>query len=528
MKNFILLSSAVLLLASCNAREFPEWNKPVTGPEGFSHDQIVLGEQLPDPYSVENMTKAFAVAYPASVRGTLEPTDFYVRFLPKDDAQLQELMSLGIELLDHPLDYRIVREGDWYHDPELPEGSITWLYSVVPVSFEFPKNIRYERLDDCFLSEHAPATKAGEGIDWDLVERESYRLTGNSDMLAPQTRDGASYARAPSGRITILDPDYDDEPVGVKGVKISCNSFVKFASCYTDEEGYYRMSKSFATDPRYRVVFQNIRGFCQGINFILVPASISTFGRQSSEGFSMTIDSYSDRKLFTRSVINNAGFDYIDASRKSSGAIPAPPHDFRIWNLEAFGFELPTMMHHGVVIDTMGSLADMPKEIGMLAKIIQQDVLLGLNGAETYLDVYRRAMHMFAHAGHFNKTDKDWWWSYLQYAVTAQAAATLMGGYGARGDTGFEYAEIAEMYAFYCEHALCKRRYPELADFDGTTYWFYPQLLMYLDERGLGLEKLAPLFTSDVTDIETLHAKLLSYYPQFKTVINEAFARYDS
>ena len=104
------------------------------------HDMIVLGEKLKDPYTVDNMTKALQSIAPAG-RTTLEPTDFYVRFLPTSDEQLQTLNDQGLELIDHPLDYRIVREGDWYHDPSLPEGDITWQYAVVPVDFAFPKGI---------------------------------------------------------------------------------------------------------------------------------------------------------------------------------------------------------------------------------------------------------------------------------------------------------------------------------------------------------------------------------------------------
>ncbi len=528
MRNYLLLFASVSFLISCTQKEYLDWNRPVTAEEGFSHDSIVLGEKLADPYSVENMTKALASVSPSSAgRVSLEPTDFYVRFLPRDGSQMQQLTDLGLELLDHPLDYRIVREGDWYHDPSVPEGEITWQYAVVPVSFEFPQGIRYERLDDCYLAEHDPATKALDGIDWDEVEREAYRLTGNGGMLNPGTREGELFTRGnPQGRIAILDPAFDTEPIGVKGVRVCCNSFVKFATCYTDDEGCYRMSRSFSVDPRYRLVFQNVRGFSQGINYILVPASVSTFGRQASTGYSVTLDSNSDRRLFTRCVVNNAGYDYIDASRKSSGAISAPPRDFRIWVLDMFGFDLPTMMHHGVVVETMAALSTMPPEITMLIKIIQQDVLLGLSGEESYQDVYRRALRVFAQAGHFNRTDKDWWWTYLQFVVKALVQSTLQDGFGSRGDTGYEYAEIANTYAFYCENALCRSRYPGFTDFDGTTSWFFPQILMYLDDRGLGLDKLSPMFTSDVTDMETLRSKLLSYYPQFKTVINEAYARY--
>ena len=528
MKNFFFIAAAAAVLVSCQSKEYPGWNSPLAEDETVYHDQIVLGEQLQDPYSVENMTKALANVHPAAAgRVALEPTDFYVRFLPANDEQLDCLTALGLELVDHPLDYRIVREGDWYHDPDVPEESITWLYTVVPVDFEFPRDIRYERLDDCYLVDHDLSTRA-EGIDWEEVEREAYRLTGNDGMLLPVTKDGEeSPAAAPEGRICFLDPDHSEEPEGVKGVKVVCNSFVKFATCYTNEDGFYRMSKSFSTKPRYRLVFQNIKGFSQGINFILVPASVSTFGKQPASGYSVTLDKFSERKLLIRCIVNNVGYDYTELSKETSGQIPAPPKDLRIWNFELFNLELATMMHHGVLVETMQQLADMPKEYGMLIKIIQPDMLVGYNGLESCADIYGKALHMFAHAGHFARTDKEWWWNYLQYAFKSFLSSTLTDIYGSEGETLSDYLEIAETYAFYCQNALMRRRYGEDRELDGTTYWFSPQLLLYLDERGLTLEQIAPLFTSDVTQMSELHEKMLSYYPSFKTIINEAFTRYN-
>ena len=88
-------------------------------------------------------------------------------------------------------------------------------------------------------------------------------------------------------------------------------------------------------------------------------------------------------------------------------------------------------------------------------------------------------------------------------------------------------AEVVNAYSNYCRTVLYRRNYPdskvifESGDTGGT------QLLMYLDERGLGLEMLAPLFSTDVTDMDTLKNKMLSYYPQYKSTITEAFARYE-
>ena len=525
MKNFNFLLASAALLVSCSQKEYTGWNNPWSASdEGFSHEMIVLGEQLQDPYSVDNITKALESLYPQTKgRTTVKPTDFYVRFLPKDDAQFQQLLDLGLELVDHPLDYRIVREGDWYHDPAIPEGSITWQYGVVPVDFEFPRNIRYERLDDCYLSDNDPSTRA-DGIDWFEVEREAYRLTGN---LFPGSRADDGSGGMPQGRIAILDPGLGAGPVGVKGVKVSCNSFVKFSSCYTDADGNYKMTRRFASDVRYRLVFQNIKGFCQGVNLILVPASVSTFGTQPSTGFSVEIDEYSERKLFLRCVVNNAGYDYIEAAKKSFGGIPAPPSNFRIWTFEEFDCEMATMIHHGVLVDTFEMLEDMPSAYAMLIRLVQPDVLAGFQNCSTYAEVYAKALHVFAHGGHFTLTGKDWWWNYLKFAVSSFIASTLTSTYGSAGGNWSDWGEVAETYAFYCQSVLYRRHYGDTRSIFGSSEWFSPQCLMYLDDRGLGLEQLAPLFTEDVTDMETLRNKLLSYYPQFKNVINEAYARYE-
>ena len=88
------------------------------------------------------------------------------------------------------------------------------------------------------------------------------------------------------------------------------------------------------------------------------------------------------------------------------------------------------------------------------------------------------------------------------------------------------YVKLANMYASYCQAVLYRRNYPDSPDSFFSSSDYSPQLLLFLDERGLGLEKIAPLFTTEVADIDMLKLKMLSYYPEFKTVINEAFARY--
>ena len=66
----------------------------------------------------------------------------------------------------------------------------------------------------------------------------------------------------------------------------------------------------------------------------------------------------------------------------------------------------------------------------------------------------------------------------------------------------------------------------ETKRFYGMNYWFHPQILLNLEERGLDRYKIFAALGPDVVDKEMLRKKLLSLYPEFKSAITQAFARY--
>ena len=211
----------LMLLTGCHEEGLPGPDERRVDVSALSHGMIELGEKLEDPYTVENMQEAVASLYPTRAGGvSIKATDLYVRFLPKTEEEYALLLSKGLKLTDHPVDYRIVKEGDYYHDPEISENAITWQYAVVSKDFEFPAGIRSEILDECYLSENDPVTRAESGIDWDAVEAEAYRLTGNADLY-PATRGDEEAAAFPAGRITVEDPDaFGGKPYGLAGVQL--------------------------------------------------------------------------------------------------------------------------------------------------------------------------------------------------------------------------------------------------------------------------------------------------------------------
>lgn len=488
---------------------------------GVSHDMMVLGEKLRDPYSVENISLAVRSLYPERVRQDIRPTDIYVRFLPADEDQYERLRAAGFELIDHPLDHRIVRDGDYYHDPEIAEDRITWQYAVVPAGTVFPEGIRREILDECYIAENDAQTRS-DGIDWAAVEWEAFRLTGN--LPASGTRTGSEEACAPAGRITLLDEARGQgEPEGLSGVKVVVNSFVKFATAYTDDEGYYEIAKRFTGDVQYRLMFQNRRGFAIGVNLVLVPASLSTLGKHGPEGIDVEVDRYADWKLFTRCVVNNAAAAYFDRC-EANGDVSVPPAGLRLWIFRGLGSSSTPMLQQGVLVDS-GKLGEFLGDYANLVKMFLPDVTLGLKHCTDYASIYMETVHELSHASHFVRAGKDYWANYIRYIL--RSFVTSLGityGTGLTADAG--YCEVGEMWAYYFGNLLFRERYGRGTVAEGLTLWFYPQILMYLEDRGVDAAKIFDVLSPDVNSRESFESALSNEYPEHYSVIKQAFDRY--
>lgn len=491
--------------------------------KNIPHDQIELGERLENPYTTSNITKALESLYPTKAdRVEVKPTNLYVRFLPKSEQEYKYLESQGFNILDHPMDYSIKKEGDWYHDPQIPEGDLTWQYAVVPADYVFP-DIKYEIIDPCYIAENDSETKA-DWIDWDAVEAEAFRLTGNAGLLEDVTSTKAAKVQ-PQGRVTIVDDNcYGGKPFGVAGVRVSCNTFVKFDHAYTDKDGYYTMTKSFSSKPRYRLIFQNEKGFAIGFNLILVPASISTLGKSEPQGVDVTVTKDSDSKLFRRCAVNNAAYDYFTRCSKEDMDISEPPAGIRIWLLNGMEASSAPMLHHGAVIrgDLLSSF------LGKFASLIEAflpDITIGTKERDDYNTLYSVVCHELAHASHFKQVGLDYWNQYIYYIIESFVRCGGM-TYGDGTTQGAGYCEIGEMWAYYLESRMFKDRYGGSFPSFGSSFWFYPQIFRYLDERGISTSEIFSVLNPEVVSKELLKGALISAFPERRNEIEQVFGRY--
>lgn len=490
--------------------------------DDLCHDEIILGEQLENPYTVANVKNALDVLYPGTkASSSINATDLYVRFLPRSEEDLETLKNLGVSLLDHPMDYSVVRDGDYYHDPEIERDCITWQYGVVPVGFEFPAEIEHELLDECYLAENDPSTKSSVGIDWEAVERKSFDLTGNSGMLCEQTKGGGT---EPSGRITIVDSNANGgQPFGVAGVKVQCNVFIKFASAFTDTDGYYKIPKKFTANPRFRLVFENSKGFTIGFNTILYKGSISTLGKHSSQGATVNVSSNSERKLFRRCCVNNAAWEYYEKCSPGNYNIASPPSNLCFWCFDDLDVSSSVMLHHGTIMGG-NSTNTIYQLVAWIVQIFGPDITLGTKNLLTYDQIFATVVHEMAHASHFTKVGLEYWNTYIGYIVSCALAGQDTYGDGTLNNAG--HCAVGEMWAYYMENKLYKDRYGRNPG-AGNSYWFHPQILTALQDRGLSVYQLFAAFTPIVTDKRKLQDEYMGLYPTKRSVITQIFNRYD-
>ena len=88
------------------------------------------------------------------------------------------------------------------------------------------------------------------------------------------------------------------------------------------------------------------------------------------------------------------------------------------------------------------------------------------------------------------------------------------------------YCEIGEMWAYYIESKMYKDRYGGPFPTFGTSYWFYPQIFRYLDERGVTASEIFSVLNAEITDKTALKDAMIEAFPLKKTMISQVFSRY--
>lgn len=268
MKNktyFYCIPLILLVVFSSCEKDFEQPFVSQTKQPNFTEGQIHLGKQLENPYSVENMQKAWDnIATPTmrSAMSEVPTTHLYLKFKPQDEEQLSILKNdTSIIWYDYPLDYEMPEEGgSYYHDPEVPLDQPTYHYTAVSIDHPLPQGVEYELLANLYIPEEQEEESGArlqeqEWID-ELVD-EALRLTDNLEPIAKDSQGVNAKRWRPSGTIKVWD-DVKSGYVPVKGAKVRARRWFTTSRGTTNSTGYFSGNKTFKRPAKYSIIWERV------------------------------------------------------------------------------------------------------------------------------------------------------------------------------------------------------------------------------------------------------------------------------
>ncbi len=456
-----------------------------------------------------------------------------------------------LELFDYPLDYDIEVEGTYYHDPSIPEGEITWLYTTVKPDYQFPA-IRYEILEKCFIpneddlddewiddgiDDEDIETRSGEMSFAELLEQKALENAGLIKKFEKKCNEIETRSwkrKRPTGTLKVYDT-YLRKDVPVKGVKVRCHTVVKWSTAFTDENGYYSMGSKFNLGPHYAVVFDNSQDFTIWGNWGPLAAANYNMGWHSKSGHDRTFGT--NAKAWDWCTVNNAAYEYYRNAKKDG--IGLPPKNVRIWvwrhkddvscapMLRRVWHPIGVNSHSGwsnfFINISGGRLATY---INTLLKFAMPDIIIG-TGDKYHTDkIYETVNHELSHASHFNKVGSAYWAKYINYIITYGRGEERYGDIDCK-NSGI--CGVGEMWGFAMGFSRLYEKYdiPKTSYFPGYKYWFKPQIIWDLNrENILTKREIFNCMTSDVQNHAQLKAKMKSTYKNKSSQIENIFNRH--
>ncbi|HSW67926.1 MAG TPA: hypothetical protein VLH16_05065 [Bacteroidales bacterium] len=522
--NYLIILLVLVSITGCqkNEDQVPFVSENVeteTEPNG----KIVLGKKLENPYSIKNMKRAYkslmekegikSLTFDSTI---ITVTDLYVRFLPQNATELDALLEdHTLELFDFPLDYEILEEGVYYHDPMIPVNEITWLYTSVKVDYDFP-DVEKEILEECFIPD--VETKTGDPELYDFLRKleiEAFRITGN---LGDDFQWIESKAK-PSGNIQVINTQ-NNQPLGVRKVKVRVHNFVKWNTAFTNLDGYYQMTKNFLTNVHYAVIFENETGFrIWGNLAFLLPATYN-MGWNSSSGKNKTFHTNSVAWLW--STVNNASHIYREVLCPQFG-VTKPPASLRLWTFRMGGGNLgsaPMARQISMSPANLILLLGIYNITGFHSWIVLclPDIFILKNFTNTK-EAYETVFHELAHASHYTKAGNSYWLNYITGIIGNGSNNPYGNGTGSKDG----FIGVGEMWGYYFEYAAMKQHFGS-APLKGVDWWFKPQIIQRLiDVDGFTQQQIFNCLTTDVNNHNKLKNKIISNYGQ-ATSVNYTFS----
>ncbi len=544
----------LISIFSCQKEEqIINLNEPVVSDiyEPNLGEMTVLGDKLEDPYALSNMQKAYdSLVTQGRLKSNevdLKATHIYVRFLPEDIVELDSLFNDdALILFDYPLDYEVKEMGNYFHDPEIPSDKPTWLYTVVPLDYQFP-NIKYEKIYECFFPDKDAKENSLKSTDqteiYSLLEEEAYRITGNLDTedISNQNvnlKGTTASWHYPSGQIRVWNTELgaNGGTEGVMHVKVRTQRLTNLGDAWTDDNGYYNITNAhYKYDCNYSVKFENEAGFKIWGEFVFFTTVKYAIGKHSPRGYDKDIWKAYDAWKFAS--VNNAAYKYLNYCDQYS--ISKPPSDLRIWVLKTSGGRQgsASMLRRTwgyIGFNTNDNVNDFfNNAIGLnlgltitanLTSFLQPDLTISINNDyDNTDDVFGLVFHECGHASHWTEVGSSYWVKYINHIIT-------YGAYGDGSEDNAGYCGVGEMWGNYYSAFLERDHFNYTTPFtmpwpwfDEDEDWFNPGFLREVDAiSDVTTSEIFSCLTSSTTSIDKL-VTTLKTKTEYGTQIDDAY-----
>ncbi|MBR4408233.1 MAG: hypothetical protein IKT11_00760 [Bacteroidales bacterium] len=562
---FLYVLSCLVVLSSCHdglkIDEQDSSQNEVVSFNMYHEGEMVLGERLTNPYSLKIMQKAAdsLLATKGLPKEELIPTDYYVRFQPKDSLEYATLFNSDLELFDHPLDYEIEINGDYYHDPSIPENEITWQYTVVsrsevskivelnpisPSRFDQyvdidltiikKKSLRAQLIEECYIPENDLLTKSGKKLPISPEELEAAAISmanlPENYRPQPDTKGLFSKGYNPTGKMQF--EEYGTYSSGsvvpLKGVRVRARYFLKWASAYTNDDGSYTIGTKFSCDPHMSIVFENKKDFVVWGNWAFLSPATHNMGRQDrTKPFNYTVKHNVD--AWKWAAINNSGYAYYEHC--SAKGINTPPSNLKIWCVKANWSSAPMLKHlkgyklaSGAVavslfLSSCPILGGIATGITALLSVALPDIFIGVDSIDYYY-VRGSVFHELGHASHYSVVGESVWGPYIEHIVTSWISGKDCYGDGKKNDAKQKICELGEAWGYTSE-------YLEVGSSGGESNWFAPAYKSVRDVINKGYVTKTEAFsclTKTTKNIDSFYNNLVTKFPNKIYEISKVFA----
>lgn len=379
----------------------PASKEVATPAEGMT----VLGRQLENPYSVENMRNALRNLSPTTRSGitddAIQTTHYYVKFKPQNQQELDLIkQDSTINWYDIPLDYEIEQYGTYYHDPSVPDTLPTYQYASIEVakwSAIKETGVNYEMLAELFIPDEDKDDKPQSamtrlGKDWseeltDALVEEALRMTGNNEEdYEADVHTRANGKWRPAGRITYYDDDLN-QTIGLEGIKVKANRWFTTHTGFVDANGYYSCDGRFKRPANYSFDFERYEFHVKGDG-----VKTDFDGPKKTGNWDYHFARTKSQSEYFGATVFRAAYHYY---YKDIGGLRRPPQN-SFWKTQ-----MKLKVHNKTNDDSNGDFNSARRFLGMGSAIKLY------NPHRETVDIYATTIHELSHAAHWRMIVKE-------------------------------------------------------------------------------------------------------------------------